>query len=182
MARPEDILKRVRIAAPCPARWESMKGDDRTRFCSQCKLNVYNLSDMTSKDAAKLVSENEGRLCVRYYQRRDGTVLTRDCPVGIRLIRRTIANTAACALVLLMASFAFASNIGRRTGSEERTSLFKDARTRMGHIEPFRTVLDWIDPPQPAPLPAVPGMMVLTGATFAPLPTTPAPPAGPAHP
>ena len=46
--------------------------------------NVYNLSDMTEEEALKLVEEREGRLCVRFYQREDGTVLTSDCPVGSR--------------------------------------------------------------------------------------------------
>ena len=59
-----------------------MEGDDRVRFCGECELNVYNLSSMTEDEALKLVEEREGRLCVRFYQREDGTVLTSDCPVG----------------------------------------------------------------------------------------------------
>jgi hypothetical protein len=38
---------------------------------------------MTEEEALKLVEEREGRLCVRFYQREDGTVITRDCPVGM---------------------------------------------------------------------------------------------------
>lgn len=59
-----------------------MEGDDRVRFCPECELNVYNLSAMTEEQALALVQEREGRLCVRFYQREDGTVLTSDCPVG----------------------------------------------------------------------------------------------------
>jgi len=73
---------RLTIASPCPASWDDMEGDDRVRFCPECELNVYNLSAMTEEKALKLVEEREGRLCVRLYQRRDGTVLTTDCPVG----------------------------------------------------------------------------------------------------
>ena len=40
-------LDQVTISYPCPADWNSMEGDERTRFCSQCKLNVYNISEMT---------------------------------------------------------------------------------------------------------------------------------------
>jgi hypothetical protein len=72
----------MKIASPCPASWEDMEGDDRIRFCDECELNVYNLSDMAEDAALKLVEEREGRLCVRFYQREDGTVLTSDCPVG----------------------------------------------------------------------------------------------------
>ena len=72
----------LKIASPCPASWDDMEGDDRVRFCDECELNLYNLSAMTEDAARKLVEEREGRLCVRFYQREDGTVLTSDCPVG----------------------------------------------------------------------------------------------------
>jgi hypothetical protein len=39
-------LDEIEIATPCPASWEAMTGDDRSRFCGQCRLNVYNLSAM----------------------------------------------------------------------------------------------------------------------------------------
>jgi len=44
MARFRNPLDHVRIAAPCPADWDRMLGNDRVRFCGQCSLNVYNLS------------------------------------------------------------------------------------------------------------------------------------------
>lgn len=56
-----------------------MKGDDQTRHCGQCDRKVYNLSNMTRDEAEKLVTEAEGRICVRYYVRKDGMVMTRDC-------------------------------------------------------------------------------------------------------
>ena len=59
-----------------------MDGDHRVRFCRECNRNVYNLSAMTDREARRVVAEREGRVCVRFYQRRDGTVLTSDCPVG----------------------------------------------------------------------------------------------------
>jgi hypothetical protein len=61
-----------------------MDGDERVRFCRDCNRNVYNLSAMTKREARRVVAEREGRLCVRFYQRRDGTVLTSDCPVGAK--------------------------------------------------------------------------------------------------
>jgi hypothetical protein len=77
------MLGRLSIAAPCPASWDGMRGDDRVRFCDGCQLNVYNLSGMTTAEATALVSGSEGRLCTRFFRRADGTVLTRDCPVGL---------------------------------------------------------------------------------------------------
>jgi hypothetical protein len=86
-------LDGIEVAAPCPMSWERMEGDARVRSCGQCKLNVYNLSGMTREDATKLVAAAEGRMCVRFLRRADGTILTEDCPVGLaaRLRGRTLA-------------------------------------------------------------------------------------------
>jgi len=80
----KDSKLQLRIASPCKAPWENMDGDERVRFCRECNRNVYNLSAMTEREARRVVAEREGRLCVRFYQRRDGTVLTSDCPVGAK--------------------------------------------------------------------------------------------------
>ncbi len=72
-----------------------MDGDEQVRFCRECSRNVYNLSAMTETEARRVIAEREGRLCIRFYQRRDGTVLTSDCPVGRkRSFLRTGARTA----------------------------------------------------------------------------------------
>ena len=92
MSRFSDPLSRVRVASPCPADWDRMIGDERVRFCGQCELKVYNLSAMTKTQAEDLVCGTEGRLCVRFYRRRDGSILTQDCPVGLRAIEA--ANVA----------------------------------------------------------------------------------------
>jgi hypothetical protein len=75
-----------------------MSGDERVRFCGLCRLNVYNLSGMSRGDAEALVKKSEGKVCVRFWKREDGTVLTQDCPIGIRIarkIRRSVALAAA---------------------------------------------------------------------------------------
>src|SRR5688572_18299741 len=81
------LLDSIQIASPCTASWEAMTGDDRSRFCSECRLSVYNIAAMTREEAEALIVEKEGRLCARIYRRADGTVLTRDCPVGLRAVR-----------------------------------------------------------------------------------------------
>ncbi|MBI1763090.1 MAG: hypothetical protein HYR56_16810 [Acidobacteria bacterium] len=93
MAKFNDTLDRVKIAAPCQANWDEMFSfeGERVRFCSQCKLNVYNLSGMTRTEASALLARTEGRLCVRFYRRADGTVLTQNCPVGLRALKRRVA-------------------------------------------------------------------------------------------
>src|SRR3954469_16997536 len=110
MSQRTSPLDHVRVAAPCSTGWENMVGTERVRFCGQCSLNVYNLSAMTKRDAERLISETEGRLCVRYYRRADGTILTKNCPVGLRALKRRLsriaAATASAVLSLLAGIFA----------------------------------------------------------------------------
>src|SRR5262249_27747369 len=92
MAKFINPLDRVKIAAPCSADWNQMYAfrDERVKFCSQCNLNVYNLSAMTRSEAEALITTTEGRLCVRFYRRPDGTILTQNCPIGLKAIKRRI--------------------------------------------------------------------------------------------
>ena len=74
-----------------------MEGSDRVRFCAVCKKSVFNLTDMTAREAAALVEDVERRPCVTYFERPDGTVLTADCPVGVSAARRRLAAAVAAA-------------------------------------------------------------------------------------
>jgi len=97
-------LDHVKIAAPCPADWDQMFSfeDKRVRFCSQCNLNVYNLSGMSRQEAEALITKTEGRLCVRFYRRADGSILTQNCPVGLKAIKRRVAWVAQVALGMVL--------------------------------------------------------------------------------
>jgi hypothetical protein len=86
------LLRQVKIAAPCSVKWETMPGGERVRSCSQCSHKVYNLSAMSGDEAAKLIREAEGRVCVRLYRRADGSVMTRDCPTGLRAARQRVTR------------------------------------------------------------------------------------------
>jgi hypothetical protein len=88
----------IRIASPCTADWNRMPGDDRIRYCPECQLNVYNFSAMTRAEVETLVVARQGRLCARFYQRPDGTMLTQNCPVGVREALRRVARAAASVL------------------------------------------------------------------------------------
>ncbi len=104
MRQPLDLLARIEIAAPCPAAWADMAGDDRVRHCGLCDKNVFDLSRLTAQEAVDLLQRTEGRVCVRLYRRADGTVLTADCPVGLRgRVRRTWRWAAALAVSLAAA-------------------------------------------------------------------------------
>ena len=77
------VLNDVQVASPCFADWDAMEGDEKVRFCGECRLHVFNLSAMDLEEAAEKVSQASDRLCVRFFRRHDGTILTRDCPVGV---------------------------------------------------------------------------------------------------
>lgn len=109
MARFTSPLHNIKVAAPCPANWNEMIGNDRVRFCGQCQLNVYNLSGYTEAEAEKVITQTEGRLCVRYYRRADGAVLTQDCPTGLQKLRRKAARRATAAL---SAALSFLGGLG----------------------------------------------------------------------
>lgn len=97
-----DIQERIRIASPCSVDWNQMYGDDKQRFCKDCSLNVYYLPGMSSQEVESFILRSEGRVCVRLYERADGTLITEDCPVGLsaaRLRVRRIATAAASVVV-----------------------------------------------------------------------------------
>jgi len=103
MSKFESPLGKIKIASPCSADWNEMYGDEQKRFCGDCKLNVYNLSGMSKADAEALVMNAEGRLCVRFYQRADGSVITQDCPVGWAKMKQRTRAVLAAAFSMVMA-------------------------------------------------------------------------------
>lgn len=86
------LLQHLDIPIPCTASWDGMQGNEQVRHCTLCRKNVYNLSAMPHADAALLLAGNvDGALCVRFYRRSDGTVMTSDCSVAPRVrLRRAM--------------------------------------------------------------------------------------------
>jgi hypothetical protein len=116
IAQKKSILDDIQIAAPCDASWEDMVGDERTRHCGECRKNVYNISAMSRFEAEQFLIETEGRACIRLYKRKDGTLLTNDCPVGLaeRAWRRARATAAASlGLILTLLAGAFFLAFGK---------------------------------------------------------------------
>ena len=139
MISKQDLLGEVRIASPCPAKWNEMEGDDRSRFCWECRRSVYNLSDMTRTEAETFVREATGRVCVRFYRRPDGTMLTRDCPVGreavLRAVRRRLAATLSGGCVAVLSLWAWATRQPAST-AEELPPTIQRAVVRIAPPEP----------------------------------------------
>lgn len=93
----------VRIASPCTTDWDGMVGDDRTRYCPQCQRDVYNFSELSAAEVERIVLEREGRLCARFYQRADGTMLTKDCPATVTaMVAQRLSRLASAALAAVL--------------------------------------------------------------------------------
>jgi hypothetical protein len=128
------VLPNIRVASPCTADWNAMTPADadseRVRHCGSCAKSVYNLSQMTRDEAEALILAKEGRLCVRYFQRKDGTILLKDCTIGSanKRKRRLIAAGAAALLGGGAAAFMFTR------GGDAKTVAFEDHQVIQGGI------------------------------------------------
>jgi hypothetical protein len=120
------VLDQIRVASPCSANWNQMTGDDRTRHCGACDKDVYNLSGMTREEAEALILERNGELCVRYYQRADGTILLADCTVGMQR-KRHQRRTAARAAAVVAGGLAAASAMALHARATERLGAIRVA-------------------------------------------------------
>jgi hypothetical protein len=100
MSDPRLSLDVLNVPSPCAVPWKSMAGDDRVRFCGECRKDVYNLSAMTTAEAESLLRNAAATPCVRFYRRLDGTVVTTD-RCGSRAVRTWRRFTATLGGVLV---------------------------------------------------------------------------------
>ncbi|MBP6744192.1 hypothetical protein KA344_03120 [bacterium] len=101
-------MKNIMIASPCTVDWNTMDGDDRVRVCGACKHNVYDTSKLTTKEILDLMAA-DSKACLKIYRRADGTLLTEDCPFGLRTLRRGARTASKIAASLWALALSFAS-------------------------------------------------------------------------
>jgi hypothetical protein len=101
-SRQRNSLEQVEISSPCSVPWESLPGDERTRFCGRCRQDVYNIAGLTRNEAQRLIANRDGRLCARIVRRRDGTVVTADCWSRLRTARRRGLVHLVAVLILVV--------------------------------------------------------------------------------
>jgi hypothetical protein len=145
----------LQIASPCTESWDGMVGDDRVRHCALCKLNVYNVREMTEAEMLELITKTEGRVCVRLYARADGTAITQDCPTGLAAARRRVlvGVTMAAALALAVVGIGVAQ-LPQTTDSRRPlgwAGRVMDAREYLRGTAAFGGVVDEIFPATPDP-------------------------------
>jgi len=181
MSRTISLVQRVEIASPCSANWDKMTGDDRARFCGECKLNVYNLSEMSEAEGEALIIAKEGKLCARIYRRADGTVLTKDCPVGWRAMRKKMVMAGVRAVAAVVFICATVGSTLATTRNRHRTiddatncvsyrgSMWYRSAALNGYHESVKFVQRWLVPPQMR-------VQVVAGALMPPPAPGPPPP------
>lgn len=165
-SHPLPLLQNVRVAAPCPMRWEDLTptGDSHTRHCDRCNLNVHNLSGITAGAAEALLRSSlnpdgtAARVCAAVFRRADGTVLTADCPVGVAALRakaRRAAVRVAAAVGLTAAVSWAAARAGGGAPFAHAQPLTAAARALRGQPvlgAPSRMVMGDVGPSlQPPP-------------------------------
>lgn len=60
------LIDAIEVKSPCSESWDEMEGNEQVRFCSHCSKSVNNLSEMTRREAVRLVRASGGDLCIRY--------------------------------------------------------------------------------------------------------------------
>lgn len=159
MSASRDTVNGIRIASPCHMSWDEMAGDDRKRYCTGCRLHVFNISEMDVEEAAQMISDSTDRLCVRLYRRRDGSVLTQDCPVGLRAaIRRRVAafaSSVAMGIGVLTATLLRNGPHPTSAATEAPTEVMgTPALPTVVRRNPFRETLGEVSPMPIAPAPS----------------------------
>jgi len=140
-------LHRIDIPSPCTASWDLMQGDDRVRHCGSCNKDVFNLSAMAEDEAADLLADNaDGHLCVRFYRRADGTVLTSDCGARAASTRRQAWSRMAGATALALSAAACTpgakpTRVTDPAAQPVLVSIVAEQRPTMGDVAPAATVM-----------------------------------------
>ena len=112
------------IASPCSMSWDAMDGDERSRNCGACSKTVYNISDMSAAEAEAFLHKHRTSECMKFYRRKDGTVITDDCPVGLRRIRNAwrFVHRTASSVIALFISFAGSASAQQSVSQAQQSS------------------------------------------------------------
>jgi hypothetical protein len=115
----KNFLNNLTIPEPCAADWNEMVGNDQVRFCEHCSHQVHNLSLLTRSQAERLVSQSNGRLCVRYHQGPAGTPVTLPVTRKLHSIGRRVSRLAAGAF---SASLSITSAVAQNSASSQSSN------------------------------------------------------------
>ncbi len=134
-----NLLNQAFIETPCESSWDKMTGNDSVRFCGQCSLNVYNVANLTDKEAEAVFTKGreQGRVCARLYRRPDGTIMTDNCPRSLRRIRdasRWLKTKIVAGFALTLSLFAPAQAEDTKKKQAEGAAQKESQKAKMGDV------------------------------------------------
>jgi hypothetical protein len=159
-----------------------MAGNDRARACDLCQLQVYDIQGLSNAEVRDLIAATEGRFRGRLVVRGDGTVLTRDCPVGARAAAQRV-TVFVLTLIALLAATAVVMHVTappkNRAKAVPQASSFVKAREAVTSVL-AKYLPDWLVPDAwiaRANIPPVgsPGVVTSGATVLGPAADTPAP-------
>lgn len=94
-----------KLSFACPVKWDTLRGDERERFCEQCGHRVSNLSVMSTAERQDLLARaGQERICASFYVRLSGERVTPEKPLTTeersRVRQLGVAALSAGALAL----------------------------------------------------------------------------------
>lgn len=141
---------RIGVATPCHVDWDTMNGDERKRFCGNCKKNVYNLSDMPESEATSFLTAElgAGRVpCIQFYKRADGTILFDNCPVALRAVRDAARRTVRIAASFVSLCLSVVAAVAAPSSSSSSSSGNLSGTVSAGgkSYDPLKAVRDLVN-------------------------------------
>ncbi len=95
MAETKDKLAHLTSTFSCPTHWETMTGNHRKRFCTDCKKHVYDFSQMTRGEIEAVLEATRGNLCARVTRQPDGSLKMQEVTAQpLHLISRRVSPLA----------------------------------------------------------------------------------------
>jgi hypothetical protein len=104
-------------------------------------MQVFNTAELSKREIEELVTNRSGkRLCLRLHRRPDGTLITKNCPIGFRKTVHRAARFAGAALSVILG--VAAAGFGQSKPSEPRTKGVTAPSPSNGRIIVEGTVMD----------------------------------------
>ncbi len=111
------ILDEIAIETPCRVPWNELQGSGGMKSCEVCEKHVFDLIELTSADAVRVLADCQSLPCVRICRGPDGKIVTADSPTRLdfrfwRRLRRYSGWAASLfALLFLSGCNRFMNNI-----------------------------------------------------------------------
>ena len=104
-----DPTESLSVREPCPMRWSELHGAGDVRDCASCAHTVHDISAVTRAQARAFLRGREGRTCVTFVRRPDGSPWFR----GERWLPEGMTRRAAAAWLAAAGLAACAADVER---------------------------------------------------------------------